>query len=63
MSDVRAECKRRFPGPCIRVYAPDMVTVIETSDCTVWCPALNRSLVAEESYANLVNDAGSHREL
>lgn len=56
--DVRAECKRRFPGS-----APDMVTVIETSDCTVWCPALNRSLVAEESYANLVNDAGSHREL
>lgn len=59
-ADVRALCKERYPGPCIRIYAPDMVTIVETSDCTVWCPALNRSLIAEESYADLVDDALAH---
>lgn len=39
---VRAECKARYGGPCIKIYASDMQTVVRTADCVVWCPLLNR---------------------
>ena len=56
--DVRSLCKSRYPGPCSRIYAADMVTVVETFDCTVWCPVLKRPIEEEEEDdADLVNDA------
>jgi hypothetical protein len=50
--DVRATCRReRGPGPCIRTYAADMVTVTGTHECVGWCPVLKRRLEdADELY-------------
>jgi len=43
--DVRALCKQRFgPGPCAKIYGPDLKTVVDTHDCATWCAALNRRI-------------------
>ena len=51
--NVRAECKRRFgPGPCARIYASDLKTVLETFDCATWCAALQRRIEDDEASEN-----------
>jgi hypothetical protein len=43
--DVRALCKERNgPGPCIKLYASDMVTVTGTYECVDWCPVLQQRI-------------------
>lgn len=56
MSDVHAECKRRYGGPCIKIYASDMQTVVRTADCVVWCPLLKRAFeeVPDDSRVGVV---------
>src|SRR5215472_11169281 len=41
---VSEECKLRYGGACIKIYAADMVTVRETMDCVAWCPLLGLPL-------------------
>lgn len=62
MSDVRAECKRRFGNePCSTVFnakgEPD------AKECADWCPLLRRRIEEEDDDADLVNDARDDRIL
>jgi hypothetical protein len=42
-STVAQECKRRNGGePCVKIYAADMVTVVQSHDCAAWCPLLQK---------------------
>ena len=42
---VLEECKLRHGGvPCIKIYAADLVSVVGTMDCVVWCPVLGLPL-------------------
>lgn len=46
--DVRAECKRRFGDePCSSVLNA-LGDVIDTRECTDWCPLLRRRIWIEE---------------
>jgi len=39
---VAEECRRRFGGTCVKVYAANMVTVTEVQGCREWCPILRK---------------------
>lgn len=47
MSDVRAECKRRFGNePCSTVFNTKGEPV-DTKECADWCPLLGRRIEEE----------------
>jgi hypothetical protein len=42
MSDVLAQCREKYGDtPCVRITAKDG-TILDSSDCTDWCPLLNK---------------------
>lgn len=61
MSDVRAECKRRFGDePCSTVFNAKGEPV-DTKECGDWCPLLGRRIEEEEvNDADLGTDASAH---
>ena len=55
---VREACKRRHgDGPCVRIYAADLSTVVETRDCAAWCPLLHKPV--DELYVEPVTEAAA----
>lgn len=55
---VREECRRRHgDGPCVKIYAADMKTVVDTRDCGAWCPILHKPV--DERYREPVEDAAA----
>ena len=59
MSDVRAECKRRFGDePCSTVFNAEGEP--DAKECGDWCPLLGRRIEEEEDHADVGTDARAH---